>query len=302
MILSPAFGEPRAGSIPSVTVQWRQRGTGGAYGMTWQDTSNKIFTIGNLISFVSIILALYFWYDGRTFPELTYGVHPVKAVLVKAGQTSKLTTYFENKPITSDITTTQVYVWNRGKAAIKRDHILQPIVLRSEKNIPILEATIRKRTREVTKFQLGTGELAKGRISISWSILEQNDGGIIQLTYAGGPDVNFDLEGVIEGQKIISAQRLVEQSEPKSSGYIFISKTNAFLFYAVTFLAISLIAAGLIFYERSKRQEVTDAIILRQRPGLLSSRFILIAVAVVMSVYSFWRYIEAKISSPPFGF
>jgi cell division protein FtsB len=109
-----------------------------------------------------------------------------------------------------------VALWNRGNRPIKKQNVLKPVVIYTQDNSPILEATIRKTSRDVTHLSLNLDELQKGRVTIDWDILERNDGGIIQLIYAGKPDVHIQAEGVIEGQPSID---LVEFSGTIKSPY-----------------------------------------------------------------------------------
>jgi hypothetical protein len=61
----------------------------------------------------------------------------VKAVVVKAGQASKLTVNYDNKPVTADITSLQIAIWNRGRLPIKRENILDSIVVCTDEKTPI---------------------------------------------------------------------------------------------------------------------------------------------------------------------
>jgi hypothetical protein len=156
--------------------------------------------IGWAATVTSVLLTTYFYQASREYPQLTCYVHPVKATIVRTGEASRLITSFDNKPIASDITAAQVALWNRGNRPIKKQNVLKPVVIYTQDNSPILEATIRKTSRDVTHLSLNLNELQKGRVIIDWDILERNDGGIIQLIYAGKPDVHIQAEGVIEGQ------------------------------------------------------------------------------------------------------
>lgn len=156
--------------------------------------------LGTLIGIVGIVLSIYIYHESREYPQLSYFVHPVKASVLKAGQASKLRCDFEGQSITSDITVAQVAVWNQGKKSIKRDNILKPVVLYLTNGSPILEAILRKQSRDVVNLELDRKELSNGRLIVSWAILEKNDGAIIQLTYAGGPEVPILLDGIVEGQ------------------------------------------------------------------------------------------------------
>lgn len=169
--------------------------------------------IGSIASLISIPLAVYFYLQTKEYPQLTYYVNPAKAVVVKAGQASRLTTSYDNKIITTDITAAQLQIWNSGTKPIKKDGVLKPVVIYTENNVPILEATIRKSGREVSQLALNIDELQQGRVTILWNILERNDGGVIQLIYAGNTNEQFKFDGVMEGQS------QVEQYDPAKWNY-----------------------------------------------------------------------------------
>ena len=175
--------------------------------------------IGSLASIIGVFLAIYFYIEGKAFPDLTYAVHPAKALVTRAGQSSKLITSYDGKIINTDITVAQIALWNRGKLPIKKNNILKPVVLYTTGNTPILEASIRKVSRDVTNLSLETDQLQEGRLTISWDILEKDDGGVIQLIYAGNSDVAIQADGVIEGQREIKHTTFLERVSPPSDQY-----------------------------------------------------------------------------------
>lgn len=170
----------------------------------WRFFSNPLVgMIGALASVISVGLAIYIFNESREFPQLTYYVYPVKASVLKAGQASKLTCNFEDKSVNSDISVAQIAIWNQGKRPIKKENILKPVVLYTTNGAPILEATIRRQSRDVVHLELDRNDLQKGRVIVSWAIAEQNDGGVIQLIYLGSSEISIGLDGVIEGQGIL---------------------------------------------------------------------------------------------------
>lgn len=175
--------------------------------------SNPILGIcGSLASIFSIFLAVIFYYNGREYPVLTYYVNPAKTIIMRDGQSSMLKAIYNNKPIETDITAAQIAIWNNGKRSIRRENVLKPLVIYTENNASILEATIRRVSREVIKLDLGTDELPKGRVKVLWNILEKNDGGVIQLIYSGDTNVNLYAEGIIEGQSEIHQIKAVNRT------------------------------------------------------------------------------------------
>jgi hypothetical protein len=161
--------------------------------------------IGSLASIIAIPFSVYLFTVAQSYPQLTYYVYPVRAAVLQTGQASKLAATFDNQPVQSDITVAQVALWNEGRRAIKRTDVLKPIVISTENNVPILEATVRKSTRDVTELSLNTDDLQRGRVTVNWAILEQNDGGFVQLIYAGNQQVRIQVEGVVEGQPTLKS-------------------------------------------------------------------------------------------------
>jgi hypothetical protein len=109
-------------------------------------------------------------------------------LIVKAGQTSKLLVSYEGQRIATDVVAAQIVFWNAGKLPIKPEHIRQPVAIATDPSRPILESTIRASTPErenIINAQLDTTDAANGRITITWDLLEQDDGFQIQVIFAG---------------------------------------------------------------------------------------------------------------------
>jgi hypothetical protein len=76
------------------------------------------------------------------------------------------------------------------------------------------EPTIRASTPEREKIinaRIDKTDATNGRVTLTWDLLEQDDGFLIQLIFAGPSDTRCVASGVIEGQKhiaIFSTQRL----------------------------------------------------------------------------------------------
>jgi hypothetical protein len=173
-----------------------------------QSTTSDFFSnplvgiIGTIASIVGLLLAIYFYLKGKRVRKLAYQVNPANAVVVRAGQASKLKVTFNDRIIKSDVTAFQIALWNQGNQSIKPNNILKPIIINVE-DAPILEASIRKMSRDIIDIELAEHEYEQGRIGISWKILEHNDGGVIQVIYEGDTDVQITVDGVIEGQQDI---------------------------------------------------------------------------------------------------
>lgn len=201
---------------------------------------------------VSISLAVFFGLSSQAERELVYAVNPVRTAVVTAGQASELAVFHEGEPLGSvDVTAAQVAIWNAGGQSIREENVLENVVICTDPPVQILEASIRQCSREVTGFTLvETPELlASGRVPVSWYILEKNDGASVQLIYVGTQDVNFRVEGVIEGSPEIRDVELgvsiktpqAQISEQRSSRALFGIAALVFGLITVTAFAVCVI-------------------------------------------------------------
>jgi len=204
--------------------------------------------IGTAASVLGVGLAFLFYFSDPNTPDLTALVHPIRTTLVKSGQASNLSVKFQDKVVDSDITIAQIAVWNRGRLSIRPQSVLKPI----EIVIPgshILEATIRKQSRDVANLRLNTSNLDQGRVLLAWDILERGDGGSIQLIYAGDNTAQINVEGVIEGQPSISRVTYFSTSHTPRPPFMTYSDTTRppySKYSPLPALASAAVTAGLI--------------------------------------------------------
>lgn len=181
--------------------------------------SHTLVQIGAWVASIvlSTFLGYYVTLVGEKTRELTYHVNPTRAVIVKAGGASLLQVYHGSRPVTTDVSAVQVQIWNQGREAIRRAHMLQDLVLSTADQTSILEATVRKQTRpDIVHLQLDDSAQQSGRVKVSWDILEQWDGGIVQLVIAGKPDAKVKAEAVIEGQQHIHEVALIRSARGRA--------------------------------------------------------------------------------------
>jgi hypothetical protein len=182
-----------------------------------------------------------------------------------------------------------VAIWNRGRQAIRRAAILQPIIIRTEPRVPILEATVRRTSREVVSLDLDRTRLADGEVSVSWNILEQGDGAALQLVYAAGPDAQIQCLGVVEGQASIRELRyrgtIKSPAEQMREGRLVRYVLGLFVVCALVSLAGSL-------WELRRSRDLTSY-------SFAALGMVLFVGMILFVVYMFFMY---AIPEPPFGF
>jgi hypothetical protein len=165
--------------------------------------SRPLLSLGaSVASIISVPLAIYLYFSGARSRDLKYYVNPATTTIVKSGQSSDIHVLFKNEPVSTDVSALQVAIWNAGKEPIHAENVLDPILLKT--SVPILEASVRRISRETTHFSIDTSRQSQGVLGMSWKILEGDDGAVVQLIIAGtGSPVT--LSGAIEGQRRISA-------------------------------------------------------------------------------------------------
>ena len=159
---------------------------------------NPWFGVAGMLA--GIFLSIYFYFQGQSHRVLSFYRYKNSAVVVKAGQASKMSVNFNGKVVSGDITAAQFAVWNSGNQSIRPENILEPIRVSSSGNVTILEARVRFISRSVTGFDLDVDEAEKGHLGFKWKILEPKDGAVIQIVFAGPPSTQFTVDGTVESQ------------------------------------------------------------------------------------------------------
>lgn len=159
--------------------------------------------VATLASLVAIPLAVILYIEAKEERDLVYIVHPIRTVVARGERPGDLKIEFMGQPLTNvDVVALQLALWNNGSLNIRPSNVLHPIEVQLIPPGQILEATITKTSRDIMGFTLSNDReyLRQGRIPISWEILEKGDGVVLQIIYAGPPDTNAKVTGVIEGQ------------------------------------------------------------------------------------------------------
>ena len=242
--------------------------------------------VGSAASIVGVLLAVYFYFQSVRSPELVYYVNPARAVVVKQGTASRLSVLFDEIQISQDVTASQVAIWNRGREPIRQAAILKPIIIQTYPKAPILEATIRKKSREVVNLQMEQTRLSEGEVSLKWNILEQGDGAVVQLVYAAGPDIQIRCDGVIEGQSRVKELVFKDTSWPAFDNWVRRNQVYFAVGLAI-FLTVFIILAWIF------KKEVD----LPKTPLIIGTSVVVAIIGALLYLAS-WSIIP----TPPFGF
>lgn len=253
--------------------------------------ANPWVGLGGLVAAaISIIVAVVLYSTAQTERELVYAVNPIYTKVVTAGQTTTLEILHNGVQLGDvDITAVQIAIWNSGKESIRQENVLEDVVIHTDPPVPILEASIRKLSREVTEFTvLSSPELlAAGVVPVSWRILENNDGASIQLIYIGSEEIDVSVQGVIEGiHEVKRVEPGVKIKTPLQQ--VRDEQRLRWIFIALTIVTgIGVVFTSFLFFSRKMR-----------------SGFIIIVFVYSLGFFGFilWNLLSKVGSWPPFGF
>lgn len=155
----------------------------------------------SLITGLASIVSLLLWFLPDKKREIVYAVSASPTSIVKAGQTSDLRVFFRDAPVNADVSGIQIAIWNAGKESVRSDNILsKAVTVRIAQGATILSAKVKRQTRGLVKFRCQ--QQSSESVACLWDILENDDGGLIEVIYAG-PSGVVRVEGDIEGKVAI---------------------------------------------------------------------------------------------------
>ena len=244
-----------------------------------------------LIGLISITLAIYFYVSSKEKRELVYFVNPVRTEIVKKGDFSNLEVYYNSLKLNTDVTAVQIAFWNEGELPIKKENILKNIEI-DISPAEFLEVTVRKVTRDVTHFAMDANNFNNKKIGITWDILEEDDGGVIQIIYAGKSDLDISVTGVIEGQKVIEEYKYSGNIKSASEQFKqrYLSGIELIIFYLIGVLILFFFGFLISFLKRLKIKKI-----------FFFGIFVIIVVVVFLLIYNIEKIIINE-NVPPFGF
>jgi hypothetical protein len=205
--------------------------------LQWFNRNPLVAPVTFAIGILSFVATLYFGFAGFKSRELSLYVNPSKTTIVKSGQSSDLHILYKGKDVSTDVTALQVELWNAGKESIRPEHVLSPIFLETTPRVPILEARIRHTSRSVTEIVLDQTHIADGKVTVSWKILEHNDGAVIQFILAAPTETSIRALGAMEGQPRVNI--LGAQNNAKASSITLAFGVTMLMIFATSMIILS---------------------------------------------------------------
>ncbi|HDY89968.1 MAG TPA: hypothetical protein ENH82_17840 [bacterium] len=190
----------------------------------------------------SYVIGCYFYKKSTSPPEPVFLVDPVKTSIIDSSHIAETPLRVVRKngnEIKGDITSIRFYFWNNGRKSIKPSNILEPLVVTlDDPKGEILDYKILKCSRKVVKPVVERNSFDPNKsLSLSFAILEQEDGLTCQVIYVGNPDAGLMISGIIENaRKIITTTELIHSYIFKNIGKIIAISILAWLTFLIRFM------------------------------------------------------------------
>jgi hypothetical protein len=159
-----------------------------------------------LFGAISFFLAIYAIYDAKNEPNLQVVFDPGTATKIVTALTPDIEVRYKGSVVAGEVSSQVIRFWNAGKHPIESQDILKQLQIKAAPDVTILDVRVKQQTRDVVT--VAPMIVDKSTLSLTWRILENDDGGSIQVIYQGPSDSKFTVEGAVRGQKSIPANYL----------------------------------------------------------------------------------------------
>jgi hypothetical protein len=158
---------------------------------------------GRIVGVMAFILMIVFYIKSRKEKKPCW-TYRNDFVIGKGNQGAKdIKILFENKEVTR-VTSTKIFLWNRGREVIKNQDIpnSDPLRLIFPKGIEILRTNLLKKSRESIDFGMSEESTSQENIlKYKFSFLDHNDGLVMEVIHNGDEKVRIKNVGTILGAK-----------------------------------------------------------------------------------------------------
>jgi hypothetical protein len=236
--------------------------------------------ICGVVTIISLVVTVYFYLKSTKQPDLTCYGNPTRTPIVQQGHLNNFGVTFMGTPVTGDLSTAEIQIWNQGNSPIASNDILVPVSIRFLSNEVIYQASATT-TRDVIGFHwLSPTNYPSKMLAFDWRILEQNDGIKIQMVYGGNVHAAIVVDSTIVGQAHIHQKTFLN------------SASGGQLAEVITITVIVLSFFGYI-----KFMMVQDKI----TPNKVDLFYLFVMICLIIYV-GFYCVYNAQWSKPPFGF
>lgn len=175
--------------------------------MNWLFDQSVLAVLGVLFGFLGIIVSIIVTMRSRIRVEPFLFYENIREVSKLSDANRKIIVRYSDQEV-NQVTTTRVWLWNKGKRPLRREDVPAKdqllIELKkpndAENKIAILDFAVLKRSKESSNFQLHRTESAN-TLLMDFDYLDCRDGVLMDIQHTGDDKTSLSLAGVILGPK-----------------------------------------------------------------------------------------------------
>lgn len=157
---------------------------------------NHKSTIWAGVAIASLVFGILGVWIGCKNRDFVYVVHSPRTIVFQKSVGGDFEVSFKGEPVTFDVMAVSITLWNDGREAIRRNHVVgKPPTIQLTPPVPIYSMKVVSQSRpDIVKFELDGTKAESGTVGIKWDILDQDDGANIQLIYGVPTDAKVDVK------------------------------------------------------------------------------------------------------------
>jgi hypothetical protein len=261
---------------------------------------------GFVVGLVGLAFGWYTWMEGKSEPLLLGQVPAARTIVVSPERVENIQVLADGQPVKGPISAVQVAVWNSGKRPIRAEDVLEPIKISLEGGMPVIDARALRVTREVTELKLDNSKKTIGELGVRFRILEQGDGILLQIIYAGDVNVPLKGSGVIVGQSTFSIETIDKNTKRDKARSTATSSERALLIVGLLTIGLTFTAMQMPWVLKWVRRIREEAFERPLRPSQLFGTivgFLISALLAAIGIALVYRgLVELFRPMPPFPF
>ena len=187
-------------------------------------TSPWIALLSFLLTFVSLLLAIYFYLTGRRRKLPKYAIRSLSLVKGLVNRVTGLEMLYNGRHV-ENLTAGRLVFWNAGRETIKQEDVASsdPIIMQIEGGAKFLDSKVIFAMNPANQFKI-MESAEKTEIRIEFEYIDRHEGLIIQFFHTGTSDNKIALRGTIKGapppvRTLVETRFLLSHSWPVPPGY-----------------------------------------------------------------------------------
>lgn len=198
-----------------------------------------------LCTVAGLVIILFFPNFNSPKREFHIVANPARSVIIDKNniQDAPFKIIKQNgEEIKDNVSSVLIHFWNAGRKEISKSDILEPIkIIINDSSAEILRTDSIQYSRNICNIQLLKPTIADSlpAFQIYFDLLENMDGGTLQLLYIGDPNAQISFSGLIKGKTDLSHSKVIQNNFFNSDKFDFLILGIIIFLTAPVFLLVT---------------------------------------------------------------